>query len=85
MISPTTRQRDLLRYIHGYVREHGEAPTVREMVAAMGISSHCSLHKMLSALVERGHLRRHPTRARGLDVLVHLGTETRRFVSVVVA
>jgi hypothetical protein len=52
----TERQAEILAHIHTHVRQTGRAPTVREIGAAVGLSSSCTVQKHLQALRRKGHL-----------------------------
>lgn len=65
----TQRQLQLLRFIHAYMQEHGVPPSFEEMRAALGLRSKSGIHRLISALEERGHIRRLPYRARALEVV----------------
>ncbi len=58
-----TKQR-ILEFIKRYRAQHGYPPTVREIGAAVGISSPSTVHGHLVGLVEIGALERVPRRAR---------------------
>ena len=69
MIGLTKRQHDLLRFIQGFMAEHdGVAPSFDEMKEALGLASKSGVHRLVSALEERGFLRRHYHRARAMEV-----------------
>lgn len=63
----TTRQRETLDWVKGFIREHGMPPTVREIGAAFGIKS-SSVFELLKALERKGYLRRGNLGARSLIV-----------------
>ena len=65
----TTKQRDLLMLIHTRLRETGIAPSFEEMKDAVGLKSKSGIHRLITALEERGFLRRLPQRARALEVV----------------
>jgi SOS-response transcriptional repressor LexA len=52
----TRRQRQTLEIIRTYSLEHGEPPTFRQIAAALGTTSSGSVHRLVTCLVERGHL-----------------------------
>ncbi|MFI9780377.1 LexA family protein [Streptomyces sp. NPDC051956] len=56
----TERQRSVLAAIRTHIADHGEAPTVREIAAAVGLSSRSSVLYQLRRLEETGVLRRAP-------------------------
>ena len=65
----TQRQHDLLVYINSYITDHGISPSYDDMRAGLGLRSKSGIHRLISALVERGFLRRMKNRARALEVL----------------
>lgn len=68
MMSLTRKQAELLDFIIGRIDETGIAPSFEEMKEAMSLSSKSGVHRLIDALVERGHLRRIPNRARSLEL-----------------
>lgn len=64
----TEKQRDLLLYIHERMEQGEIAPSFDEMKNALGLKSKSGIHRLISALVERGYLERLPNRARALHV-----------------
>ncbi|WP_395393109.1 MarR family transcriptional regulator [Novosphingobium sp. BL-8A] len=70
MIGLTTQQSRLLSYLAGYLASTGGvAPSFDEMCAATGIASKSGIHRLLSSLEERGHVRRIPQRARAIEIV----------------
>ena len=65
----TRKQLELLTYIESYLRKYGAAPSFEEMKAALGLKSKSGIHRLVSALEERGFIRRLPHRARALEIL----------------
>lgn len=65
----TRKQAELLRYIDDEVRATGVSPSFEEMKEALNLKSKSGVHRLITALVERGFLARHPNRARALEVL----------------
>lgn len=65
----TARQRDLLLYIHDYVKAHGISPSFDEMTEAMGVVSKSNIFHRLNTLEERGFIRRFHRRPRAIEVL----------------
>ncbi|NEA21562.1 GntR family transcriptional regulator [Actinomadura bangladeshensis] len=72
MADLTARQRSTLAYISGYVAEHGHAPTVREISAAVPASTR-TVTKAIRALAARGLVTHHPRRPRGLELVPQAG------------
>lgn len=70
MIGLTTAQAELLYFIRQHTeRTGGVAPSFEDMKQHLGLASKSGIHRLICALVERGHLRRIPNRARALEVL----------------
>jgi repressor LexA len=65
----TAKQRELLIFIDGRLRESGISPSFDEMREALELKSKSGVHRLISALEERGFIRRLPNRARALEVL----------------
>ena len=65
----TTKQHELLAFIDKHLRETGCSPSFEEMKEALDLKSKSGIHRLISALEERGFLRRHKHRARALEVI----------------
>ena len=65
----TQKQHDLLMFIHERLRETGVPPSFDEMKDALDLASKSGIHRLITALEERGFLRRLPNRARALEVV----------------
>src|SRR3954447_6472253 len=65
----TRKQSELLTYIHARLGESGVSPSFEEMKDALALKSKSGVHRLISALEERGFIRRLPNRARALEVL----------------
>jgi len=65
----TAKQHELLRYIQLKLEETGISPSFEEMKDALDLKSKSGVHRLISALEERGFIRRLPNRARALEVL----------------
>ncbi|MBV9929432.1 MAG: transcriptional repressor LexA [Alphaproteobacteria bacterium] len=65
----TRKQSDLLTYIHERLKENGVSPSFEEMKDALALKSKSGVHRLISALEERGFIRRLPNRARALEIL----------------
>ncbi len=65
----TRKQHDLLLYIHKSLKSDGISPSFDEMKDALGLRSKSGIHRLITALEERGFIRRLPHRARALEVL----------------
>lgn len=64
----TKKQKDLLLLIHDRMTTEGVAPSFDEMREQLGLKSKSGIHRLISALEERGYLQRLPHRARALEV-----------------
>lgn len=64
----TKRQQQIYDFIRSYQKEKGYPPSVREMAAAVGLSSPSTVHAHLSALEEHGLIKRDATKPRALEV-----------------
>ena len=65
----TRKQNELLRFIHERLRESGIPPSFDEMKEALDLKSKSGIHRLITALEERGFIRRLPNRARALEVV----------------
>jgi len=59
----------LLLFIDGHLTSNGTAPSFEEMKEAVNLRSKSGIHRLVTALEERGFLRRLPHRARALEVV----------------
>ncbi|MEM6627738.1 MAG: transcriptional repressor LexA [Pseudomonadota bacterium] len=65
----TNKQRELLLFIHQRIKETGVSPSFDEMKDALNLASKSGIHRLITALEERGFLRRLAHRARAIEVL----------------
>ena len=65
----TRKQHELLKFIHGHIRNNGISPSFDEMKDALNLKSKSGIHRLITALEERGFIRRLAHRARALEVL----------------
>jgi repressor LexA len=65
----TRKQHELIRFIQTRLEESGVSPSFEEMKEALDLKSKSGVHRLISALEERGFIRRLPNRARALEVL----------------
>lgn len=65
----TRKQHELLTFIQVRLEESGISPSFEEMKEALDLKSKSGVHRLISALEERGFIRRLPNRARALEVL----------------
>ncbi len=64
----TKKQRDLLLFIHEKMSDDDIPPSFEEMKTALGLKSKSGIHRLISALEERGYIERLPHRARALEI-----------------
>ena len=72
----TAKQRELIVFIQQRLEETGISPSFEEMKEALDLKSKSGVHRLISALEERGFLRRLPNRARALEVIRQPGDTT---------
>jgi repressor LexA len=65
----TAKQRELLLFIDQSLKHDGISPSFDEMREALDLKSKSGVHRLISALEERGFIRRLPNRARALEVV----------------
>ena len=65
----TRKQHELLLFIHERIKESGVSPSFDEMKEALDLASKSGIHRLITALEERGFIRRLPNRARAIEVI----------------
>jgi repressor LexA len=65
----TKKQYDLLMFIHGRVQRDGVSPSFDEMKEALDLRSKSGIHRLITALEERGYIRRMAHRARAVEII----------------
>jgi repressor LexA len=65
----TRKQYELLMFLHERIREAGVPPSFDEMKDALDLKSKSGIHRLITALVERGFIRRLEHRARAIEVI----------------
>ena len=65
----TQKQKELLLFIHQRLQDEGVPPSFDEMKEALDLKSKSGIHRLITALEERGFIRRLPNRARALEVI----------------
>src|ERR1700750_182806 len=65
----TRKQHELLMFIHERMKESGIPPSFDEMKDALDLRSKSGIHRLITALEERGFIRRLPNRARAIEVI----------------
>ena len=64
----TKKQLDLLEFIHKRIQRDGVPPSFDEMKEALQLRSKSGIHRLITALEERGYIRRLAHRARAIEV-----------------
>ena len=65
----TKKQKNLLLFINKKLRSTGVSPSYEEMKQSLNLKSKSGIHRLISALEERGFIRRLPHKARALEVI----------------
>ena len=65
----TKKQKNLLLFINKRLRSSGVSPSYEEMKQSLNLKSKSGIHRLISALEERGFIRRLPHKARALEVI----------------
>jgi len=65
----TPKQKELLMFIHECLKETGVPPSFDEMKEALDLKSKSGIHRLITALEERGFVRRLPHRARAMEIV----------------
>ena len=74
-VRPTKKQKILLDFIDGFIREHGYSPSYREIMAGLNYNSVATVALHVNNLIKRGHLRKRDNSARSLEVV---GSDSKR-------
>jgi len=70
----TKRQKEILDFIHGFIDEHGYAPSFEEIAQAFGYSSLATVHEHLSNLERKGYIRKSYNESRSIEMMPEEGT-----------
>lgn len=65
----TPRQRELFGFLERFIAHHGQAPTMAEIRAQLGLNSPSTVHHLLIALEREGLIRRVPNAARAIEII----------------
>jgi repressor LexA len=65
----TPKQQELLSFIREYWASFHCCPSYEEMKTRLGLHSKSGIHRMVTALEERGFIRRHHNRARAIELV----------------
>ena len=63
------REKKILDYMKSYIKEWGYPPTVRDICAALDISSTSTVHKAIGGLEEKGYIHKQAGKRRAMDVV----------------
>jgi repressor LexA len=66
----TKRQNEVLDYMKKYIASHGYPPTIREIGAALDLSSPATIHAHLSSLEKKNFIRKQDSKNRTIELLV---------------
>lgn len=66
--APSRKQLAVLNCIYKHVENHGYPPTVREICAAVGLSSTSTVHAHIKHLITNGYLQKDPSKPRALEI-----------------
>ncbi len=69
----TKRQKEILDFIHGFIDEHGYAPSFEEIAHAFGYSSLATVHEHLSNLERKGYIRKSYNESRSIEMVEEEG------------
>lgn len=70
----TRKQSELLRFLSSWQDEgNGVSPSYKQMQSALGLKSKSGIHRIITALEERGYIERIPNRARAIHVIAGPG------------
>lgn len=72
----SAKQREVLEFMIRYQEEKGYPPAVREICAAVGLSSTSTVHGHLSRLEAKGYIRRDPSKPRAIEIVRHPEQDT---------
>lgn len=78
----TERQQQVLEIIRRHVQSNGQAPTVREIAADLGVSSTCTAHKHLAALEKKGLVSKTRYGYRSIELPGEFSPQRVRFANV---
>ena len=71
----TKKQKELYDYLVLRIGEDGYSPSFEEMKKHLGLKSKSGIHRLISALEERGYIRRLPYRHRAIEIVSQRGTD----------
>lgn len=69
----TRRQREVYEFIRQFIEDRSYSPSLEEIARGLELSSLATVHKHLSNLAEKGVIRRHWNKGRGIELAADLG------------
>jgi len=78
MATLTKRQKQLLDFVDGYIKQHGYSPTLQEVGEYFGLSSLATVHKHMRNLELKGFIRRQHNHSRSTEVATRQGSRRAR-------
>src|SRR3990167_3368561 len=63
------RQKQILDFLHKYIKEHGNAPTLVEIAKELGVKSLATVHEHLQTLERKGLIKKSSGLVRGIDLI----------------
>lgn len=70
----TRRQREVFDFIRQFIEKNAYSPSLEEIAKGMGLSSLATVHKHLTNLAEKGIIKRHWNRGRGIEIVSDLAS-----------
>src|SRR6201990_2626697 len=64
----TRRQKELMDFLAGFIRQHGYSPSYEEIAAGLGLASLATVHKHIQALETKQYLKRNYNHSRSLEI-----------------
>ncbi len=64
----TRRQKEVLDFLDGFIKEHGYSPSYEEIASGLGLASLATVHKHVQALESKHYLKRNYNHSRSLEV-----------------
>jgi repressor LexA len=68
VLALTRRQKEVMDYLTGFIRDHGYSPSYEELASGLGLASLATVHKHVQALEAKQYLRRNFNHSRSLEI-----------------
>lgn len=65
----TPRMREVYDFVDAFIRQNGFSPSYEEIGEAVGVGSRSTIHRVIKALAERGHIRMLKGRSRSIEIV----------------